>query len=410
MASIRTFQEITNEALRRSQRQVQRQNFSQNHHLSRLRRQAGELLRDTHRQAHVAQNVTTKQQEAILDLQQLEESHPEFTDLTLDRIILHWILLAVIPIIYLIDVWLFFQTALTLAHYSFTYRLWMVNVACYLLPLLVLGIEVAVASQMYAARHPDSGLVANTLSSRKWFTLGLVLMIVMPTLVISTHPALGGWGQGDHLSKLLTWQLGGFVALVIVTHFFVIFGGDLAHNAKAYAVFSCRRLSLRQTIRRCEAQHQQAAQAAVESFGAYWRMLDEYKRLDPDMPILAGPFDRVTRDLINKLHDYEVIEASAAEASKGVLDDNILIASKDGKVPAYGDGSTGTNKNGRRLPAPPQSPDGGALPPSTAPLLSPIAPVPATMPVDDGEMDGTEHYLRTLLTRQVRDEESEVRR
>jgi len=414
----RTLQEITNEAARREQRKAQRQNLDQQQQLSGLRRQIGNLLRDTQRQAHVSQSFSTKQKEAVLDLEQLEQSHPEFTDLTIERMVLYGVLFVALPIIYLIDLMLFFQTALVLSDYAFTYRSWMVTVFCYLIPALVLGIELGVASQMYAARQPQSGAGTNNLSYGKWFVLGLMLLIVMPTLVISTHPALEFWGQGDHLSKLLTWQLVGFVALVIVTHCFVIFGGDLAHNAKAYALFSGRRLALRQTIRRCEARHQQAAQTAVESFGTYLRMLDEYRRLDSNVPMAAGPFDSVTRNLINQLHGYEVIKVSDADANDNVhLERSSTKANENGNgrpLPPLAESSDGAMPNGNRpVPAAP-SDSSSTLPEAVERSSASLSRCIPSQPIvginaDDAEPDGTEEYLRTLLTRQIRNAEGEVR-
>jgi hypothetical protein len=420
MPSASFLQRIAGEAQRRAQRRAQRQNVDQQRHLGGLRLRASRLLRETHRHAHQADRYARDQQEASTEVERIEETHPEFTDLGIGWSVLYWTLVAVLPIVYLIDLMLFYQTAVAISRYAFTHRTWMVGLACYLIPFLLIGVELYVASQMYAARHRESTADNLRRSQREWLTLAVVLMIVMPALVISTHPALASWNSTDYQSRLLTWQLVGFVALVVVTHFAVLFGGDTAHNAKAYATFSGYRFWLRRKVQGNEAEYERGAQNAVETFRDYWETLNEHNHLNREAPIAAGPFDSVTRELINQRYGYEVIEAPRA-------------ANAGNAAPAGNTGAAGAGNNGGAPPAPAAAPGptqppapavpppgGAGHPPTPGPVASPDEAVAqaasttpheaAATPAGNGYGGGMEEYYRTLIYGQVRDAESEVRR
>jgi hypothetical protein len=271
----------------------------------------------------------------------------------------------------------------------------MIEILSYLIPLATLTLEVALAIRLADARE-ERGRQREEALWGAWAG-AIVAALVMPALIAATQIAAQPQRQSPRQFWTMVFTTIGMVSLALVAHGFVLFGGSRLRDALAFPIFKTQELWLRGRNRRYGNHAELEAQAAVETFNAYRRDLDAHNARYPNSRITAGPFDRVTCDVINNRHPYPIIETAPDRRSAS--------------------GRPGRSDN-NQPPRDNNDPSGGAPPPPpVAPTDGPGAersqpgppPVPAADDSDGAGVDGENEYLRRVLNRQVRDAEDEVR-
>jgi hypothetical protein len=78
----------------------------------------------------------------------------------------------------------------------------------------------------------------------------------------------------------------------------VLYGGQLAVEAKAYLYLKIRSHKLNRQIKRLDNKYQKAVASATRAYILHERLVQEYRWLFPDVSMLTGPFDITTRRLL----------------------------------------------------------------------------------------------------------------
>lgn len=369
----------------------------------RRRRQLDQCLPETHRAAHRADQWRSTHQETTTRREQLEDAHPELIDLNGRQVVGYLLLVLMLGALYLVDLLVFSPTAEYLARTFLSGHPWLQTVARFLIPLCILLIELGLASKLYFAREEAARAGSRGASYWFWFLLALLFALVMPTLVIATQMAAHVETVSERMEIIYGWQMVALVILTFVTHLLVIFGGRPSHDAKTYLLYRHRHRSLSRAIRQQDAGFEREAQNATLSFSTYLRTLNAYNDATPQARVTPGPFDAVTRHLINERYGYEVIQSpSVNNPGNGAAGVN-----PNGGAPASPTGASARQPNPSPSPRPAQT----GSPSST----TPTPPAGASMPTasaqaaDDAQGDAAmEEYYRTVLTQQVRNQDSEV--
>ncbi|HEX8137556.1 MAG TPA: hypothetical protein VF544_08200 [Pyrinomonadaceae bacterium] len=90
----------------------------------------------------------------------------------------------------------------------------------------------------------------------------------------------------------------GLVALAIVMHGVVLYGGQLAVEAKAYLYLKIRTRRLNKEIKRLDNKYYKAITAATRAYILHEHLVQEYRWLFPNAEMSTGPFDITTRRLL----------------------------------------------------------------------------------------------------------------
>jgi hypothetical protein len=347
----------------------------------RRRRQIDGCLRQSHDAAHRAVAWRGQRDVAAATRVALEESHPDFADMNARRTTGYMFLIAMLFAVCILDILVFGPTAEYLARVFLGGHPRLILAARFLIPAAFLLIELGIASKLYfASQGTDAARARGGATYWTWACIALLFSFVTPALVISTQMAAYPGDESERLAMIFRWQVMALVIIAFVTHLLVIFGGQAAHEAKTYVTYRLRHRRASRQIASTDAAFEHEAQQATSAFGTYLRTLNEHNTATPQSPVAPGPFDTVARELINERYGYEIIQSPTAAVA--------------GTAPA-------PEVNGGAAPA-------AATPRPTPPPQGAPAPPPAP-PADEAGDDAMSEYYRTLLARQVREQEGEVR-
>jgi len=126
------------------------------------------------------------------------------------------------------------------------------------------------------------------------------MVIPLPTLVGATNIAAAPAARTSTIQTILTLEIIGLVALSVVMHGVILYGGQLAADARGY-LFS--KLRLRRATRKLNKFRKQFYSALKELRNAYTRHLravDDHNQ-QFGTRLLPGPFDRVTQELLAEI-------------------------------------------------------------------------------------------------------------
>ncbi len=213
-------------------------------------------------------------------------------------------LLAIILGSWWIDFLLFTATAEFFARRAFHSWPWIAPLACVFSPLIVLLIEIGISLKRELAREQQGWIKGASLG---WTAAGVVFAAVIPMAAVATMPATQPTVSDPGLVAELRLQTAVLALLAFAGHLLILFGGRSAHDSKAFAAFKIRQLSLRRRLRRIERHARRKAAATVEIFDLYHHGRKAFNRRFPDQALEFGPFDRATRELINREFGFELI-------------------------------------------------------------------------------------------------------
>lgn len=252
-------------------------------------------------------------QAAAASLHALATANPELRQVSFSHRAGYLLLLLFLPAVYLLDFLLFGPTAEYFARRSFPASPGLVALACLVIPAGFLLVEVAIAMQLFFARQ-EAAKFRDTYDHVLWLLLGLFFALVMPSQVLATLLAAQPAVSSPRLALVFHAQLLGLVLLTFVAHVAVLFGGRLAHEAKAYLAFSLQRAWLRAQQQRAEMRAAQALAAFETAAAKYWQLLLEWNA--QFSPRLApGPFDRSTQKLFAERFGDAPFPAQASPAA-----------------------------------------------------------------------------------------------
>jgi hypothetical protein len=171
------------------------------------------------------------------------------------------------------------------------------------IPAGIITIEMAVACQGSFAREwvTEHG---KTISSRVWPLFTLLLLLFVPSMIAATHfatvQAKSLWGAVSLL------QLLGLLALAVVVHGTILFGGALAVEAKAYLYLRLRSWKLDTRRLRLENKVDALTDAATQAYVLYESYLQEYRSQFPESEIDRASLDITTQTMLENAFGHGI--------------------------------------------------------------------------------------------------------
>lgn len=368
------------------------------------RQQTGDQLHNhvvtIHRQAHRADEQRHESTMAARSQSQLDRNHPQFMNLSATREVVFYLFAVGLLCVYLVDLLLFGGAAHALARSSFPNNPVMAALLKFVIPVAFLGVELYLATQLYAAKYGTAQEAATP--RHRWFYrfLAVIFAVVMPIFVIANHASTRKALESGQLAALSRAQVVALIIVAFVSHAIVIFGGRPAHESKSFILYDLRRRGWRRQINRFNAGFEQEAQEATNRFNQYFQQLQDFNQQQSNRAIPPAEFDALTRALINERFGREVIQVA--------------------NNPAAGNGGGQSQPGGAQQPAAatlavpkpatPTTPPPPPPPPppvrSAPPPVAPAAAAAATVAPPDA--DGENEYLRQILQSRIRQADAEV--
>ncbi|MCI0603395.1 hypothetical protein L0156_10320 [bacterium] len=275
---------------------------------SRARRAINRMLRVLHERAHHTRETEQKLSQAQEKLRDLTNANPQWVGHDFMTSVQHLIKGALIIFVFVIDFFLFNATAEWLAQRAFHDLPQMVWVGRILVPMFILGLEIFIAVQIHLTRQSGTnGWLA------LWISTAVVLNALMPVIVFATETAARTGYEGTGMLESLDWMTKGLIVLATVSHAAILFGGGAAYEGMSFCVFRMRHRAARSSVDSLVEGSQRRSNATVYQFQDYWEARNEFNNAFPQAQHAAGPFDQITRDIINRAYGYEVIATVPAQ-------------------------------------------------------------------------------------------------
>jgi hypothetical protein len=173
----------------------------------------------------------------------------------------------------------------------------MVGLARMVIPAAILIIELMIASQRAFAREWAVEYGASN-TSWVWVVFSLLLLCFLPSMLVATHIVTMPAHAMPALLTVNILLLVGLVALAVVMHGVVLYGGHLAVEAKAYLYLTIRSGKLNRQMKRLDNKYHKAVAAATRAYILHEQLVQEYRWLFPNAEVATGPFDLTTRQLL----------------------------------------------------------------------------------------------------------------
>jgi hypothetical protein len=262
----------------------------------RLFRQITQSVLPVHTHAHLAAKYQRALSAAQQKLQMLREINLELVMADAKRRAGYVIILVAALAVYGVDFILLSAVAEYFARRVYTDP-FMVGLARLVIPAAILIVEIMIASQRafaqeWAVEHGASK------TSWIWVVFSLLLLCVLPSMLVATHIVSMPARMTQSLEIVNILQMVGLVALAIVMHGVVLYGGQLAVEAKAYLFLTYRSWRLNWQIGRLDSKYQKAATSATRAYILHERTVQEYRAMFPNSEMNPGPFDLTTRRLL----------------------------------------------------------------------------------------------------------------
>jgi uncharacterized membrane protein YciS (DUF1049 family) len=261
-----------------------------------LFRQITQSLLPVHAYAHLAARYQTALEAVKQKLRAMREINLELMLADAKRRASYTIVLVAAVAVYAID----FILLRAVAEY-FARRVYsdpfMVGLARFIIPAAILSIEMMIASQRAFAHEWDAEHGASK-TSWIWVVFSLLLLCFLPSMLVATHIVTMPARATQTLETMNILLMVGLVALAVVMHGVVLYGGQLAVEAKAYLYLNIRSRRLNRQIKRLDNKYQKAVASATRTYILHERLVQEYRWLFPDVSIATGPFDITTRRLL----------------------------------------------------------------------------------------------------------------
>ncbi len=261
-----------------------------------LFRQITQSVLPIHTYAHLAAQYQRALAAAQQKLQMLREINLELIMADAKRRAGYVIILIAALAVYGVDFILLSAVAEYFARRVYTDPL-MVGLARLVIPAAILIIEIMIASQRAFAQE---WAVEHGASKTSWIWVGfsLLLLCVLPSMLVATHIVSMPAKMTQNLEIVNMLQMVGLVALAIVMHGVVLYGGQLAVEAKAYLYLTFRSWRLNAQIGRLDGKYEEAAASATRAYILHERTVQEYRAMFPNSEMNPGPFDITTHRLL----------------------------------------------------------------------------------------------------------------
>jgi len=297
------------------------------------RRRVQSLLHDCRGVAHRTafhRDERNRRQEAK---RELESQHPDFANAIAGKITGNYIIALSAVAVVFIDMLLFGALADFLVRLGFGGNHAMILAAKIVLPILIVWLELKMSTLI--SMEQENYIEGMGRSKQYWFYLafGILLVCVMPAISLATTLALRAGTQAGARLAFDAMSIG-LALLALIAHGMVLFGGQSANRAMAHLVFDTKRRRLNNVIRRSALRYQREADQLIIITTNYINSFTDHNTLHQDARIDPGPFDRITREIVNEVFGYEVIQAPAGPGGTRLTEAHATVVNPPQNPPA----------------------------------------------------------------------------
>jgi hypothetical protein len=177
----------------------------------------------------------------------------------------------------------------------------MVMLVRIVIPIAVVTIEMLISCQRaFALQQQDE--FGEKKHSKIWFIFTLGLLIFLPAMLIATQLVTLPASLTQFWLTVSFVQLVGLIALAVVAHGIVLFGGDLAIEAKAYLYLKFCLWRMRVREKRLSALRHTAILDLTQAYVLYLSLGQELVTQFPNSPFEPAQFDSVTRNVLSETY------------------------------------------------------------------------------------------------------------
>lgn len=254
-----------------------------------------------HRDSHAADAVRQDSQKANEDLHRVELENSKYVTLSSTKKFRYYVAMVVLLAVYVIDTLLFGGVATMLAKSAFPNNDVMNYVVKIVTPLAFLTVEIYLALLIFEEKRPGVQQASGKKRINPWIIVGVIFALVMPALIISSHPdTVRLVNSSESLATLLSARLVGLTLVAFTVHAVVIFSGGYATEAKAFFLYRGEHKRLTNTIQKLNRAFEQYWQSVLGNYNAYSLELEAYNQQFPQTQISPLNFDGITRDFIRE--------------------------------------------------------------------------------------------------------------
>jgi hypothetical protein len=222
-----------------------------------------------------------------------DKKHADLLALPASEIVKYYIYFIALAAVYFLDLALFGPTSEYWVMLA-TQNPLVVSLAKFIAPLCFLAAEVLISLKIVESNEHTSGFEKHTAGGIGWIALGFLVALVMP--LVAGYTAMTVQASGDESTPILMVAILGVISFAC--HILVLFGGRLAHDAKTYLLFVCRRGqktaaedSARRTVQR-------SLKRLEARFIPYAHHLRRHNAAHNPVP--AGPFDSEVVEILRR--------------------------------------------------------------------------------------------------------------
>jgi uncharacterized membrane-anchored protein len=261
-------------------------------------RQIGQSVKPVSDYAHRAAKFLRKGVEAERALRLLLQINIELALVDAKRVAGYILIWFASLAVYFIDFILLGAVAEYFARRIYTDPI-MVMLARVVIPVAILVIEMMISTQR--SYNNDEALEYDRPRSQwVWLLFTLLIICVLPSMIVATHFATLPARLTPMLAMISRFQLIGLVAISIVMHGVILYGGKLAAESKAYLCLKWKTWRLRRKVRRAHDEFDNVATFATNGYIHHVQLVREYNSQFIDAQLRPGPFDKLTRELLRE--------------------------------------------------------------------------------------------------------------
>jgi uncharacterized membrane protein YciS (DUF1049 family) len=134
----------------------------------------------------------------------------------------------------------------------------------------------------------------------KWVVFSLLLLLMLSAMLVATHLVTLPEGASGWWLAVSGFQMFGLLAVALVMHGVVLYGGSTAVEAKAYLYLKVRGGRLNRRIRRAEEAYQQTASAATLAYARHEGLAHEFRAGFPAAALPPATFDATTTAVLQE--------------------------------------------------------------------------------------------------------------
>lgn len=253
----------------------------------------------------------------------LARLHPEYASPDHRVIAIHWILLAAMPAVCLLDFLLISNAAEYLATLLFPHQPLMGLIARIFTPVGFLVVELLFAVKLHAARERAEN-TGQPSAAPSWGLAGLTWAGAISVVVLASQVAANS-AEGVGLQRSAVLLMCGVTTIAFLLHLLVLLGGRQLRDANGYFVFSVKQgwyaMRERKAVR-CEAG---ARRKAEDTFSEIVVAVGSYNRRYQAEPFLPPPLAKSSGIVIREAFGDQVQRpenTSAAEILNPALETN----------------------------------------------------------------------------------------